>query len=127
MGVQRLALRPEDRAIGREQILALHAGAARARADQQGVGAILERDIGVVGRHDALQQREGAIVELHHHAFQRLERGRDFQQVQDHRLVLAQHVAGGDAEEQGIADLAGGAGHGNMDGGFHQGGPFRFE
>jgi hypothetical protein len=39
------------------------------------------------------------------------------QQLQDDRLVLAQHFAGGDAEQQGVTDLAGGAGDGNADGG----------
>jgi hypothetical protein len=40
----------------------------------------------------------------------------DLQQLQDDRLVLAQHLARGDAEQQGIADLAGGAGDGHADG-----------
>ena len=42
-----------------------------------------------------------------------------FQQLQDDRLVAAQHFARGDAEEEGVADLAGGAGHGDADGCFH--------
>ena len=58
------------------------------------------------------EQREGAVVELHHHALQRLLRllVGDLEQLQDDRLVLAEHLARGDAEQQGIADLAGGAG-----------------
>ena len=43
------------------------------------------------------------------------------EQLQDHRLVLAEHVAGGDAEQQAVADLAGGAGDGDADGCFHCG------
>ena len=46
----------------------------------------------------------------------------NLEQLQDHRLVLAEHVAAGDAEQQAVADLAGGAGDGDADGGFHRGG-----
>ena len=47
---------------------------------------------------------------------------RHFEQLQDDRLVLAEHFAGGDAEQQGVADLAGGAGDGNANGLFaHRG------
>ena len=64
------------------------------------------------GGHDALEQRERAVVELHADALQRghgLLVG-DFDEVQDDRLVRAEHGAGGDAEQEGITDLAGGAG-----------------
>ena len=72
-------------------------------------------------RDHAGQQREGAVVQLHHHALQRLLRlvVGNLQQLQDHRLVVAEHVAGGDAEQQAVADLAGGAGDGDANGGFH--------
>ena len=43
---------------------------------------------------------------------------REFQHLQDHGLILAKHLAGGDAENQGVTDLAGGAGHCNTNGGF---------
>ena len=43
------------------------------------------------------------------------------EQLQDDRLVLAEHLAGGDAEEQGVADLAGGAGDRDADGGLAHG------
>ena len=66
------------------------------------------------------EQRERAVLELHHHALQRLLRllVGDLEQLQDDRLVLAEHLAGGDAEQQGVADLAGGAGDGDADGRF---------
>ncbi len=74
-----------------------------------------------VGRgRDAVEQRERAVVEFHHHAAERRQAGLDFDQVQDDRLVRAEHGAGGDAEEKGITDLAGGAGDGDCDGGFHE-------
>ena len=34
-------------------------------------------------------------------------------------VLVAEHLAGGDAEEQGVADLAGGAGDGHLDGRAH--------
>ena len=118
--VQRLALRREDRAVGFEQVLALHACAARTRADEQRVVDVLERDVRVIGRDDTRERRKRAIVEFHRQRHATRQRGRDFKQLQDHRLILAEHVAGGDAEQQGIADLAGCAGDGNADGGFHR-------
>ena len=69
-------------------------------------------------RDHAGEQREGAVVELHHHALERLLRllVGDLEQLQDDRLVLAEHLAGRDAKQQGVADLAGGAGDGDANG-----------
>jgi alpha-beta hydrolase superfamily lysophospholipase len=117
--VQRLALRAEDGAVGFQQILALHARSTRTRADQERVVDVLESDIDVIGGDHTGQGRERAVVEFHHHALQGRQRRRDFQQVQDHRLVRAQHVAGGDTEQQRVADLTSGAGNGNSNGCFH--------
>ena len=41
----------------------------------------------------------------------------NFDEVQDDRLVRPEHRAGGDAEQKGITDLAGGAGDSNANGG----------
>ena len=41
---------------------------------------------------------------------------RDLEQLQDDRLVGAEHLAGGDAEQEGVADLAGGAGDRDAEG-----------
>ena len=62
-----------------------------------------------------------AVVELHHDALQRLLRllVGNLEHLQDHRLVLAEHLAAGDPEEQAVADLAGGAGDGDAHGTFH--------
>jgi hypothetical protein len=46
---------------------------------------------------------------------------RDLQHLQDHRLVLAEHFAAGDAKQDRVADLARGAGDGDSDGGFGHG------
>jgi hypothetical protein len=43
---------------------------------------------------------------------------RQVEQLEDDRLVFAEHFAGGDAEQQAVTDLAGGAGNGNAHGGF---------
>jgi hypothetical protein len=87
--------------------------------DQQRVLHPVEGDVRVVGRDDAVQEREGAVVELHDDALERLQRGRDLQEPQDHGLVASQEVAGGDAEEEGVADLTGGAGHRDVHGCVH--------
>ncbi len=76
----------------------------------------------VVGDLDAAQQREGAVVELHGGALGGLEALRDLQEAQVDRHVRAEQVAGGDAEEQRVADLAGCAGHGDIHGSAGHGG-----
>ena len=111
--VQRLALDGEDLAVGAEQLGALHALGARARADQQrDVGAV-EGVLGAIVQVEAGEQREGAVDELHRHALQRAHRLRDLEQAQVDGLLGAQHLAAGDAEHEAVADLAGGAGDGD--------------
>ena len=100
-GGERLALRGEDRAVHLEQLLALHALRARPGADEQRVVDAVERRVGVVGLLDAGEQRERAVVELHHDTVQRGQRGRDLEQREDHRLVGAEQVAARDAEQRG--------------------------
>jgi hypothetical protein len=48
---------------------------------------------------------------------------RDLEQPQLHRGVGPEDGAAGDAEEQAVADLAGGAGDGHLDGLGHEGTP----
>jgi hypothetical protein len=54
-----------------------------------------------VGLHSG-EQREGAVVEFHHHALERLLRllVGNLEQLQDHRLVLAEHLSRGDPEQE---------------------------
>ena len=68
---------------------------------------------GIVGDTDVVEQREGAVIQLHHDAFKRAEGWGDLKQVQVDRLVRAEHVASGDTEKQGITDLASGSGYRN--------------
>ena len=69
------------------------------------------------------KQREGAVVELHHYALECLLRAVHgyFEQLQDDRLILAQHFARSDAKQKGVADLACGAGNGYANGLFAHG------
>jgi hypothetical protein len=79
MRVERGALRPEDAAVGLEQVGAFHALAAGAGTDEKrDVGAV-ERPPGVIGDLDAVQQREGAVIELHRRALGGLHRLRDLE------------------------------------------------
>ena len=111
-------MRGEDLSVGSEQILALHTRAARTSADEQCVIGVLECGVRVTMRFHAGEQRERAVFELHHHALECLLRFLvgDLEQLQDDRLVLAQHLAGSDTEQQRIADLASGAGDGDTNG-----------
>ena len=100
--IERRALDGEDLGVLQQQVLALHARAARTGADQHGDIGVLERDLRVIGADHAGQQRERAVLQFHHHA---LERGlrllhRQLEHLQDDWLVLAQHFAGGDAEQE---------------------------
>jgi hypothetical protein len=107
--IQRLALGRENLGVLEQQILALHAGAARPCAHQHRDVAILEGYPGVVRRRDLVEREKRAVVQLHHHALDRSLRGGNLQQIQIDGLVEAQHLAGGDAKCECISDLAGGA------------------
>ena len=102
------------------EIERLRATGETARADQQRRLAIFERDLRIVGRHDLVERRERAVIELHDHARELRQRRRDLEQVQVHRRVDAEHLARGDAEGEGVTDLPCGTGDGDIDGGFHR-------
>jgi len=105
------------------------AAVALARAHQQRHLGVLERDHRIRGWDHAVQQRKRAVVELHHHAPERFLRllVRNLEQLQDHRLILAEHLAAGNAKQQAVADLAGSASDGDANGGFrhHENSGFR--
>src|SRR5690606_13199008 len=119
--VDGLALNGEDGRIGFEQILALHAWTTRTGTDQQSKVSALESHVGVTGSDDILHQWEGAVIEFHHYPLKGIHRRSDFQQLQNDRLIRAQHIAGSDTESEGIADLTGCTGDGNTYGIFHHG------
>ena len=121
--VQCLALRPENSAVGSEQVFAFHAGTARTGTDQQGIVGILEGYASVIGRDNTGEQRESAVIELHHYTLQCTQCRRNFQQLQNNGLIRPQHIASSDAEGQCITDIAGGAGNGDTDRIFHMDAP----
>ena len=96
----RLALGLEDPAIDAEQVLALHAGLARHRAHEEGIGGAVEGGLQLRGRHDVGEQGKGAVVELHHDALERLHRWLNLEQAEHHGLVRPEELPRGDAEEE---------------------------
>ena len=116
-----LALLDEDLAVVCEQLGPLHAGAARLAADEDAPVRVREGLARIVGQHHPLQEREGAVVELHGHPAQGLlgPLGGDLQQLQDDRPVRSERLPRRDAGEDGVADLPRGAGHGDPQGRRH--------
>src|ERR1035441_4725714 len=117
--LERLALTDKDLAVDAKQILALHAGLAGHAADEQGPVHAAKAFLDVGRCHDAFEQRKAAVLQLHGQALERRHGRFDFNQVQDQRLMRSEHCARGDAEQEGIADLAGRAGNSNTNGSIH--------
>ncbi len=65
-----LALADEDLAVDPEQVLALHARLARHGADEERPVDALEALVQRGGGHDPLEEREGAVLQLHDHPAQ---------------------------------------------------------
>src|SRR5664280_2708097 len=105
----------EDPPVDGEQVPALHPGLAGDGADQQRPRGPVEGDVEVGGGDDVADQGERAVVDLHDHAFEGLHTGLDLEEAQHDRLVRTEQLTGRDAEEEGVADLAGGAGDGDVD------------
>ena len=72
--VDGFSLHAKNRGIGLQQILTLHPGASGSGADKQGVIAVFERNFGVISADDVCEKREGAIVQFHLDAAQRIHR-----------------------------------------------------
>ena len=68
MIVQRFSLYREDRGIGFQQVISLHAGAARTGADEQRIVGVLEGLVRIIRGNDAGQGGECAVVEFHDNA-----------------------------------------------------------
>ena len=105
-GIECLPGGGEDLRIGTEQVGAFHAHAAGLGADEQNHRGAVERLDRIVIDLGAGQQREGAVVELHHHALGRPDGLRHFEQPQRDRRVAPEHRTGRDAEQGGVSDLA---------------------
>ncbi len=68
--VDRLALLDEDLGVLHQKVFAFHPRAAGPCADEHRDVGVLERDLRVGRAGHAGEQREGAILEFHHHAAQ---------------------------------------------------------
>ena len=105
-------LRREDGRVGLQQVSALHAGAARTGAHEQGVVGVLNAVIGsealpVPASSGNAQSSSSIMTPLS--AF--CGPGPALPAVWDDGLV-PQHFAGGDAEQRGVTNLASGSGDG---------------
>mmetsp|Transcript_5412 Transcript_5412/g.20319 ORF Transcript_5412/g.20319 Transcript_5412/m.20319 type:complete len:461 (+) Transcript_5412:1263-2645(+) len=109
--VQRLALLDEDGAVHLEEVRALHTRPSGLGADEQRPIRIHEDVHGIDADGNLAQEREEGVLELHGDALERLARSLGSQEPERHRLVGAVHLAGGDLEEQVVADLSRRAGH----------------
>ena len=112
--IQCSTLRAEDLAVGAQQCGALLALAARLCTDQEGGVGTVECLCRIIGDVDASQKREGGVKQLHGDAFGGVQRRSDLQQVQLNRGLRAENRTAGNAEEQGVSDLSGGAGNCNL-------------
>ena len=118
--IEGLALSGEDGAVLGQQVGTLHAGLARHGTDEEGGVGAVEDLLGIVADLDVDEVAEGAVVKLHDDALEGLEGRGDLEQTKLDGGVAEQR-AGGDAEQQAVADLSGGAGDGNLDrGGAHE-------
>ena len=116
----RAALSDKDFPVDAEEFLALHARLARHTADEQGPVDAVESAVEIARGLDALQKREGTILQFHGHTLEGGHAGLDLDQLERNGLVGPEDLAAGDAGKNGIADLAGRAGHGNTDCFFHR-------
>ena len=110
---------PKDLAVRAQKVLPLHPRSTRPGTDEKRVVGVVEALVEVRGRVNARKQREGGVVQLHHDAGQSVHGGRDLDQLQNDGLIGAEHVAGRDAEGQGVTDVACGAGDGDANGLLH--------
>ena len=105
----------EDRAVDADQVRTFHAVLTWHAADADDDVAITEAIFHVIaiGFHNTRQRRERAVIQFHLHAVQGGKNWRNFDKVQDHRLIRPKHFTGGNTENQSVPNLASGTGHSN--------------
>ena len=86
---------------------------------EKGNVGMAERREGIEGRGDKGKEREGNMVEIDGKAKEKINGRWELEEMENHRLVGSQHRSGGDAEEEAVADLAGGSGDRHTDWFFH--------
>lgn len=114
-----LALADEDFAVDAEEVLAVHTGFSWEAADEEGPVDIFKALIEVGCVDDVLDEGKGAVFDFHADAFEDFASGGDFDEVEGDRLVWAKHFACSEAEDQGVSDVASGAGDSDFDRFFH--------
>ncbi len=119
-GVDDFTLFDENLAVVLEQVCTLHAWATWLGTHEQAPVGVFKAHSRVGGLHNALEQREGAVIELHRHTGEGCHGlfKRSFDELKDHRLIRAKHGTGSDAEKESVTDLTGGAGDCDFDGCF---------
>jgi hypothetical protein len=117
--IKRPPLDGENLRVYAQEVLAFHARGARACTHEERELGVPERGFRLLGGDDVVEEREGAILEFHDDALEGLSGLRDLEELEDHGLFAPQQVAGGKAEDEGVADVAGGAGDGDTNGFFH--------
>ena len=115
MFLDRLTLPDKYFTVNAEQIFTLHTCFARNTSDEQGPVHVAETFIEIGGRRDSLQERECAILQLHDHAFESVERRWDFDQMQSDGLFRAEHRAGSHAKNKRVTNLSSGPGDRDFD------------
>ena len=117
--LNRLTLADENLAVDPEQILPFHSRLARHASDQQCPVHVAKTFIEIGRRYHRFKQRERAIVQFHDHAFERAEHGRNLDQMKSERLIGPKHLSGGDAKQERVTNVPGGAGHSDFNWSFH--------
>ncbi len=107
----------EDGAVGLEQVAALHALRAGPRR-RPGSATLASSNASLASSVRTMPASSGKAQSSSSMAtpFERAERRRDLEQLQDDGLIGAEHRSARDAEQDAVADLAGGPGDGDADG-----------
>ncbi len=82
---------------------------------------VAEGHLRIVSRDDLVESRKRTVIQFHHDALQPGQRRRDLEEVKVHGLVRAEHLARCDSKCEGVPDLSGGAGDGDVQGWLHDG------
>jgi hypothetical protein len=106
----------KDLRVHAEKILAFHAGGTRAGADEERQVGVAERYLRPIAGHDIVEERERSVLQLHDDARESLGRLGDFEKLQDNGLIRSEEISRRETEDEGVADVAGGASDGDADG-----------